>query len=982
MYAEDSLLWLSTNCRLFEPRPTPKTFDFVPWTHQIPVWKSMEKWLGYRDVGLEKSRAEGASWLILMLCLHKWLYVPLFAAGFVSKDEKSADDPKNPDSLFWKIQFQLDNLPEWMVPKYNRVINSHTFTNLENGATLAGYAATSDVASGGRKAQPLDAKILTPSGWKVMGDIQVGDDVIGSNGKPTKVLGVYQLGDREVFDVTFNDGSSTQCCDDHLWTVTENWSRLSKKKHDPVTKPLRDLRHSLRAEKPGDHTKWNYQIPITEPVEFARKEFPLHPYLLGCLLGDGCFRHSTITFSTEDQGVVDAIRDVLPSGCSMEKVKSSTCDYRMSSGRRGGRSGERTGGRPNPITVAIRDLGLIGMYSHEKHIPDEYKFSEKSQRLGVLRGLMDTDGWISRRGDSSRVMFCSTSIDLANDVMFLVQSLGGVSTITEKIPRYRHKGEERNGKKAYELTICMPPGMNPFILNRKACLYADRKKYKPRRSMVSVEPAGIKPVQCIRVSNEDGLYLTDDCIVTHNTVFVMDELAKFARGPDKEAMASTQYVTECRYLISTPKGPDGAYFDAMHGTSNMLKLQLAWEDNPSRTIGAYKVHIASDNSRSLEIIDTAFWMQEAIRNKCAFKSTGEMMRAADAIRADDNGKNPFGYPFAMTGPYVKSGCLRSPWYDYQCNRPGATPQSIAQELDRDYGGSTSRFFDNNMLNRVKIRCSTPVTVGELALPKNIESHHELLNCRFKTIYGARLKLWFKPSIYGTVPPGRRYVIGGDIASGTGGAETHNSCLEVIDVLVGRQVAEIAGNTITPFELAEYAVALAYWFSYDGIPAKVIWEQNGLGGQFALRITQLGFSNIYYRGNPEEYQEKETKKIGFWTTAKTKPALLGELGRAIDSGQLEVNSYDVINEMGYYINQPGGKIEHLAAINEEDPSGAGDRHGDRVVALALAWWEAKEYVQDVGNANALQAMTRPTVCSADANMLEVRRESVNCGSLRH
>lgn len=590
MCAEDSLFWLSTYCRLFEPRPTPKTFDFVPWTHQIPVWKSMEKWLGYRDVGLEKSRAEGASWLILMLCLHKWLYVPLFAAGFVSKDEKSADDPKNPDSLFWKIQFQLDSLPEWMVPKYNRVINSHTFTNLENGSTLAGYAATADVASGGRK-----------------------------------------------------------------------------------------------------------------------------------------------------------------------------------------------------------------------------------------------------------------------------------------------------------------------------------------------------------------------------TVFVLDELAKFPRGPDKEAMASTQYVTECRYLISTPKGPDGAYFDAMHGTSNMLKLQLAWEDNPSRTIGAYKVHIASDNSRSLEIIDSAFWMQEAIRNKCEFKSTGEMMRAADAIRADDNGKNPFGYPFAMTGPYVKSGCLRSPWYDYQCNRPGATPQSIAQELDRDYGGSTSRFFDNNMLNRVKIRCSTPVTVGELALPKNIESHHELLNCRFKTIYGARLKLWFKPSIYGTVPPGRRYVIGGDIASGTGGAETHNSCLEVIDVLVGRQVAEIAGNTITPFELAEYAVALAYWFSYDGIPAKVIWEQNGLGGQFALRITQLGFSNVYYRGKPEEYDEIETKKIGFWTTAKTKPALLGELGRAIDSGQLEVNSYDVINEMGYYVNQPGGKIEHLAAINEEDPSGAGDRHGDRVVALALAWWEAKEYVQDVGNANALQAM---------------------------
>lgn len=590
MCAEDSLMWVAAWCMLFEPRPTPRTFEFIPWTHQVPVWKQMEKWLGYRDIGLEKSRAEGASWMILMLCLHKWLYTPMFAAGFVSKDEKSVDDPKNPDSLFWKIQFQLDNLPKWMVPKYHRIVNMHTFTNLEISSTIAGYSATGDVASGGRK-----------------------------------------------------------------------------------------------------------------------------------------------------------------------------------------------------------------------------------------------------------------------------------------------------------------------------------------------------------------------------TVFVLDELAKFPRGPDKEAMASTQYVTECRYLISTPKGPDGAYFDAMHGTSNMLKLQLAWEDNPARTIGSYKVHIATDNTRSLELVDTNFWMAEALKNGAYFKSSGEMMRAADAIRADDNGRNPFGYPFMMTGQYVKTGCLRSPWYDYQCNRTGATPQNISQELDRDYGGSSSRFFDNNMLQRVKKKCSTPVTVGELSIPKSIDSHHDLTTVRFREIYGARLKLWFKPSIYGTVPPGRRYVIGADIASGTGGAETHNSCLQVIDVLVGRQVAEIAGNTITPFDLADYAVALAYWFAYEGIPAKLIWEQNGLGGQFALRITQLGFSNIYYRSAAEEYDERETKKVGFWTTAKTKPAMLGELGRAMDSGQLEVNSYQVVDEMAYYTNLPGGKVEHIASISEEDPAGAGDRHGDRVIALGLAWWEAKEYVQDVGNASALQAI---------------------------
>lgn len=938
-FAEDSLLWLSTCCKLFEPRPTPRTFDFIPWVHQIPVWKSMEKWLGYRDIGLEKSRAEGASWLILMLCLHKWLYMPLFAAGFVSKDEKSADDPKNPDSLFWKIQFQLDNLPDWMVPKYQRVINTHSFTNLDNGATLVAYSATSDVASGGRKAQPLSSKIATPAGWVKMGSLSVGDPVIGSDGKPTTVTGVFPQGVKQVFRVVFSDGSSTRCCDDHLWKVESGYSASRNRRIE--VKPLSEIRKDYSDSATGK-TRNRYSIPVVDPVQFDGCQLPVDPYLLGVLLGDGHFgsKHQ-VNFATADDEIVRYVAEAAPDGLSIRKDEGYS--YAISARRRGA--------NVNCLSKAIRDLGLARTRSHNKFIPDIYMRSSVWDRLQLLRGLMDTDGSVvirERKSVSCEVSYASTGEQLARDVQQLVWSLGGVASMK----KYARKQPDND---IFVLRIRMPNGMCPFRLTRKAERYIEPSRYPVSRKIVSIEPDGYEECQCIMVSAEDHLYVTDDYVVTHNTVFVMDELAKFPRGPDKEAMASTQYVTECRYLISTPKGPDGAYFDAMHGTSNMLKLQLAWEDNPSRTIGSYRVHIAQDNTRSLELVDLGFWMQEAERNGSTFQSTGEMLRAADAIRADDGGKNPFSYPFVMTGPYVKSGCLRSPWYDYQCNRPGATPQSISQELDRDYGGSTSRFFDNNMLQRVKKRCSTPVTVGELTIPKVIEAHSELINCRFREIYGARLKLWFKPSIYGTVPPGRRYVIGGDIASGSGGAETHNSCLEVIDVLVGRQVAEIAGNTITPFELAEYAVALAYWFSYEGIPAKLIWEQNGLGGQFALRITQLGFSNVYYRGRPEEYDEIETKKVGFWTTAKTKPALLGELGRAIDSGQLEVNSYQVIEEMAYYTNLPGGKIEHLAAINEEDPSGAGDRHGDRVVALALAWWEAKEYVQDVGNASALQAI---------------------------
>jgi hypothetical protein len=140
---------------------------------------------------------------------------------------------------------------------------------------------------------------------------------------------------------------------------------------------------------------------------------------------------------------------------------------------------------------------------------------------------------------------------------------------------------------------------------------------------------------------------------------------------------------------------------------------------------------------------------------------------------------------------------------------------------------------------------------------------------------------------------------------------------------------------------------------------VIWESNGPPGiQFTQRIKQLEYPNVYYRGSTEEVFEKETKKLGFHTNLKSKPAAFGEFSRAIAVGDCEILSHVTLEEAKGYQNMPGGKIEHIAASNEEDPAGAGERHGDRVIAAVLAWWVAKDYMRSGDAADAATVEAPP------------------------
>jgi SNF2 family DNA or RNA helicase len=339
------------------------------------------------------------------------------------------------------------------------------------------------------KAQPLDAKILTPDGWKLMGDIRAGDEVIGASGEPCRVRGVYPRGEREVFRVTFSDGSATECCDDHLWQVH---SPVQKRRGTPPrVLPLKEIRTRLR-DGAGNS---RYYIPMVAPVQFHEQPLPLDPYLLGALLADGGIAHHVV-FSTAEIEMVERVTAGLPPGTSIRHKRG--VDYSIRGPARGVH---------NPLLDALRELGLAGCRSETKHIPDIYKFASVDSRTALLQGLLDTDGHV-RPGDNN-VEYCTVSRRLAEDTQFLVQSLGGRARIRTK-PTKRQL--------AYRMSICLPNSVKPFALGRKAATYRGREKYPPSRAIVDVQPVGIRPVQCIAVDAPDHLYVTDDFIVTHNTV--------------------------------------------------------------------------------------------------------------------------------------------------------------------------------------------------------------------------------------------------------------------------------------------------------------------------------------------------------------------------------------------------------------------------------------------------------------------------------
>ncbi|MFF4835721.1 helicase-related protein [Streptomyces sp. NPDC001315] len=373
-----------------------------------------------------------------------------------------------------------------------------------------------EVGSG--KAQPLDSLVLTPAGFRRMGDLRVGDEVVVPDGEIALIDGVFPQGERDVWRLVLSDGSSVECDDEHLWIVGTScaWHRGQA----PKVMTTREIR--LDTFKANGSSKW--YVPAAIPVDLGNDAgLPLDPYLFGLLLGDGSFRHN-LRLSTIDAEIREAAATAVAPECRLVPVKGSRCDYTI-------QLTCRKGGARNPVIQALRDLNLWGVTSQGKFVPDVFKNTSIKNRLAVLQGLMDTDGTVHTGGLSAS--FCSASLRLAEDVAWLVRSLGGRARILPK-------------RAAFNVSVSLPDLYAPFRLTRKAEQVGPRPKYNTfRRGIRAVEYVGRKPVQCVSVAHPSHAYVTDNFTVTHNTMVALRAmLATVDAGGQAAMLAPTEVLAQ------------------------------------------------------------------------------------------------------------------------------------------------------------------------------------------------------------------------------------------------------------------------------------------------------------------------------------------------------------------------------------------------------------------------------------------------------
>lgn len=410
------------------------------------------------------------------------------------------------DSFFRYIEHKREPKERFYMPRRKQLLKIGLVDALQGMIDDKYDILCISLIPGAGKAGKMSSKVLTPSGFIEMRDVKVGTKVVAGDGEKASVIGVYPQGKRRIYRITMNDGGFTEVSDNHLWEVQNRCDRQFETRtgnHRTRIIKTEDMLKDFIIEKDG---RKNYSIDYVPEIKaFEEKKFYIHPYLLGCLLGDGGLSTKTICFTKKDKEIVEKINSLI-GGYEFVLKRGSDKDYYLRS--------KDAAKKPNLLKEELNRLGLLGTKSATKFIPKEYLYSSHEQRLWLLRGLLDTDGYAEYKG----IEYSTASQKLAENVTELVRSLGGYASLTKRKSGYRDKdGNSVSCLDNYRITILFSANHdNPFWLERKAKIYNPKRKVW-KRYIKNIEYVGEEECQCIMIDNPCHLYITDDYIITHNT---------------------------------------------------------------------------------------------------------------------------------------------------------------------------------------------------------------------------------------------------------------------------------------------------------------------------------------------------------------------------------------------------------------------------------------------------------------------------------
>jgi len=364
---------------------------------------------------------------------------------------------------------------------------------------------------------PLDAPILTTTGWKPLSEIEVGDRLVDPYGHDSKVVDLLPIQEKDTYRLRLGDGTEAVACWGHLWEVEirDSNNRLRTEVLSTLqVKELVDKRF-------GDGSAhFHVRVPRNTPMHFdVAPVLPVDPYLLGVLLAEGSLEADGVSFAQEEDNteVIERCRRALPEGHSLrpEYQDGKIHSWAITVGNDG--AGARNICGRNAVLQAIRDLGLCGHRAWEKFIPEQYLWASVEDRVALLQGLMDGDGWVDERHCAQ---FGSSSQRLTEDVVHLIRSLGGrVGKITHSTGRtYTYQGANRSARDFWSFAGISDLPFAPFTLSRKLDRWALSSKTSSQfRRIVAVDYEGAQEVRCVEVSAPSHLFIAYAFIPTHNT---------------------------------------------------------------------------------------------------------------------------------------------------------------------------------------------------------------------------------------------------------------------------------------------------------------------------------------------------------------------------------------------------------------------------------------------------------------------------------
>lgn len=391
--------------------------------------------------------------------------------------------------------------------------------------TSDAHKITMELKPGVGKAEPYSRKIPTPTptGYTFMGDLKVGDLVFAQDGSPSKVIGIFEQGEQDIFKVTFQDGRVAYCHEEHLWTVKSHKNGIWK------TKMLKDMIPDFKRESKwkkehgrNDPYAYKYYIPQCNPVQYPHREVPIDPWVLGCFIGNGCCTCKQLTISSPDEIIPMKIAEIY--GFT---VKKNPANFSYVFFDHDGKSSIKTDEFFKEIPT------MINCYSRNKSIPDEYMVNDVETRLSLLQGLMDTDGSIMIDENRYHLRFTSTSEILLKQVVQLLYGFGYSGSII-KDSRSEKYVENYCGDVIFRVPHSVKHMFFRNISKKLVAQMAIGQKQNNHYNDLLIKDICFshrEKCRCIMVDNPNHMYLTEDYIVTHNTFIALYSAAQLGLKP-------------------------------------------------------------------------------------------------------------------------------------------------------------------------------------------------------------------------------------------------------------------------------------------------------------------------------------------------------------------------------------------------------------------------------------------------------------------